>query len=106
MEWVQKTEEKGSDVNLASYLLRDAFLKECECAVVVSNDSDLLTPIKIAREECGLKIGLILPRANGSLELKRLAHFQKPLRDHFLAAAQFPNKFADAIGTVTKPVAW
>lgn len=37
---VFRTEEKGSDVNLASHLLLDAFQKNCETAVVVSNDSD------------------------------------------------------------------
>lgn len=106
MEWVHKSEEKGSDVNLASYLLRDAFKGECECAVIVSNDSDLLTPIRIAREECGLTIGLILPRPNGSMALKQLAHFQKPLRAHALAASQFPEAFNDSVGTVSKPAGW
>lgn len=38
---VLKTEEKGSDVNLATYLLLDAFRGNCDTAVVVSNDSDL-----------------------------------------------------------------
>jgi NYN domain len=38
--WVDKTEEKGSDVNLASHLLRDAYLNRFEVAVLVTNDSD------------------------------------------------------------------
>jgi uncharacterized LabA/DUF88 family protein len=37
---VIKTEEKGSDVNLATYLLLDAFRDRCDKAVVVTNDSD------------------------------------------------------------------
>jgi len=45
---VIKTEEKGSDVNLASHLLLDAFQRNCNTAVVVSNDSDLRVPIRIA----------------------------------------------------------
>lgn len=36
---VLKSEEKGSDVNLASYLLIDAYRSDCDIAVVVSNDS-------------------------------------------------------------------
>ena len=32
--WVINTEEKGSDVNLASHLLLDAFRKDCEVAFV------------------------------------------------------------------------
>jgi hypothetical protein len=35
---VLKTEEKGSDVNLASYLLIDAYCSDCDVAVIVSND--------------------------------------------------------------------
>lgn len=37
---VIKTEEKGSDVNLATHLLIDGFDDAYELAVVVSNDSD------------------------------------------------------------------
>ncbi len=33
---VVKTEEKGSDVNLATYLLLDAFQRDCKVAVVIS----------------------------------------------------------------------
>ena len=39
---VLKTEEKGSDVNLATHLVHDAHLNRFEMAVVVSNDSDFL----------------------------------------------------------------
>ena len=34
------TEEKGSDVNLSTYLLLGAFEGDYEQAVVISNDSD------------------------------------------------------------------
>ena len=43
---VIKTEEKGSDVNLATHLLHDAHRGRFEAAVIVSNDSDRLEPIK------------------------------------------------------------
>ena len=105
MEWVHKSEEKGSDVNLASHLLKDAFEKDCECAVVVSNDSDLLTPIRMA-QGYGIVVGLVTPRPTGSVELRKLADFQKNLRKHHLAAAQFPKSLKDAHGSVTKPGRW
>jgi hypothetical protein len=47
--WVDKTEEKGSEVNLASHLLRDAFSKRFEVAVLITNDSDLAEPVRIVR---------------------------------------------------------
>ena len=34
-----KTEEKGSDVNLALHVLNDAWANAYDCAVIVSNDS-------------------------------------------------------------------
>ena len=43
-----KTEEKGSDVNLASHLLLDGFQQTRDTVVVFSNDSDLRVPIRIA----------------------------------------------------------
>ena len=104
--FVLKTEEKGSDVNLAAHLLKDAHTRDCECAVVISNDSDLITPIRLAKQECGLKIGLIPPRKKGSHELKRLADFVVEARLHYLEAAQFPTSFPDAHGIIHKPPEW
>jgi hypothetical protein len=39
-----KVEEKGSDVNLASHLLLDAFQNSFDVGAVLSNDSDLVEP--------------------------------------------------------------
>lgn len=46
---VRNREEKGSDVNVATHLLANIFLKEIDAAIVISNDSDLALPLKIAR---------------------------------------------------------
>ena len=48
---VVKTEEKGSDVNLATQLIHDAHSRRFESAVIVSGDSDLLMPVRIVKEE-------------------------------------------------------
>lgn len=104
--WVFKSEEKGSDVNLAAHLMRDAYRGQCACAVVISNDSDLLTPIRMDKADCGLTIGLIPPRAKGSVELKSLADFKIDPRAHVLAASQFPDVVATPTGDVHKPAIW
>lgn len=44
-----KTEEKGSDVNLAVHLLNDGWLDAYDCAVVVSNDSDLAEAMRLVK---------------------------------------------------------
>lgn len=104
--WVFKSEEKGSDVNLAAHLLRDAYRGNCKCAVVVSNDSDLLTPIRMAKADCDMIVGLVPPRPKGSIELKALADFKIDPRPHLLASAQFPETVQTSAGIVHKPADW
>jgi hypothetical protein len=50
---VYHVEEKGSDVNLATWLLLDGMDGVWEEAVVISNDSDLEEPIKQANTRFG-----------------------------------------------------
>jgi hypothetical protein len=103
---VVKTEEKGSDVNLATYLLVDAFKKDCEVAVVISNDSDLKTPVEFVRSQLGLPVGILNPHKNRSRALYDVTDFYKPIRKGPLSASQFPPKLTDAHGTITKPAGW
>jgi uncharacterized LabA/DUF88 family protein len=56
---VLKSEEKGSDVNLASHLLIECYLSDCEVAVIVSNDSDLAFPIEHVKRHLGKTIGIL-----------------------------------------------
>lgn len=104
--WVLRTEEKGSDVNLATYLLVDAFRDDCEAAVVVSNDSDLVEPIRIVRAELGKIVGLLNPQKRPSRVLVREATFIKQVRPGVLAASQFPPILVDARGSFHKPPSW
>jgi len=104
--WILKSEEKGSDVNLAAHLLRDAYRGACACAVIVSNDSDLLTPIRMAKADCRMTIGLVPPRAKGSVELKRLVDFKIDPRVHLLAGSQFPDAVPIPDGAIHKPARW
>ena len=66
---VIKTEEKGSDVNIAVHLVNDAWLDKYDCAVVVSNDSDLAESLRIVREERKKAVGLLTPVEYPSREL-------------------------------------
>src|ERR1700744_5638592 len=78
--WVDKTEEKGSDVNLASHLLRDGFKGVYEVAIVVTNDSDLVEPVRIVRRELGLPVGVLNPHQHHSAGLRAEATFMKRIR--------------------------
>lgn len=103
---VLKTEEKGSDVNLATHLLNDAHLGKFDIAVVISNDSDLLAPIKIVREQLGKKVGVLNPHQHPSRAIQPHIDFYKPIRSGVLQAAQFPLSLTDQHGTFTKPITW
>jgi uncharacterized LabA/DUF88 family protein len=88
--WVDRTEEKGSDVNLAAHLLLDGFHKRYETAVLVTNDSDLETPVRMVRKDLVLQIGILNPHPTNSSVLKQWANFTKRIRQSDIAAAQFP----------------
>ncbi|MBI4530987.1 MAG: NYN domain-containing protein [Candidatus Latescibacteria bacterium] len=103
---VIKTEEKGSDVNLATYLVKDGYENAYECAVVVSNDSDLVEPIKVVRDTLKKVVGVIVPHKRPSAELRRYATFTKKIRQPVLAASQLPSVLQDAQGTFHKPATW
>lgn len=104
---VIKTEEKGSDVNLATHLVNDAHNKRYQVAVIVSNDSDLVEPVKVVRQEVKLPVGVLNPiPTHPSYELRKHATFEKPIRSGVLAASQFPVRMRDSIGEFFKPPTW
>jgi uncharacterized LabA/DUF88 family protein len=103
---VIKTEEKGSDVNLATHLLHDAHMNRFDIAVVVSNDSDLLEPIKIVRNALGKKVGVLNPQKNPSRAILPHIDFIKQIRTGALQASQFPNQLTDKHVIFSKPATW
>ena len=105
---VIKTEEKGSDVYLATYLLIDAFRHDSDLAVVVSNDSDLCETIRIVKDEFNVPVALLIPHNRTSQALSKLRPlFIKRIRQGPLSASQFPNQLLDSRGRkIIKPAAW
>ena len=103
---VIKTEEKGSDVNLASYLLLDAMRDRMDCAVLITGDSDLMTPVKMAREEFGKTVFVLNPQQRKCATLQAVASFYRHIRPWVLAASQFPDVLTDKNGTFRKPAEW
>ena len=104
------TEEKGSDVNLSTYLLLGAFEGDYEQAVVISNDSDFVLPIKLVSEPLKLRVGVVYPNVGNHRsapnELTDAARFTRRLRRNALRDCQFPNVLTDAQGVITKPASW
>ena len=128
---VLKMEEKGSDVNIATYMLADAFRNDCDQLIVITNDSDLVEPVRIINKELRIPVGVFNPhtqdtanrshhlsgrpgsprKATPSVELRKVAKFVRDIRSDgpqsHVALSQFPPTLYDAHGhTITKPAAW
>ena len=103
---VIKTEEKGSDVNIASHMLMDAFDNTYDCAVLISGDSDLATPVKMIVSKFHKTVGVLNPQQNECRTLKKDASFYKHIREPALASSQFAPVLTDSRGTFHKPPSW
>jgi hypothetical protein len=126
---VLKMEEKGSDVNIATYMLVDAFRKDCDQLVVITNDSDLAEPVRIINKELLIPVGVFNPQthhtavrrarvtgkplrpAKPSIELKKVAKFNRNITSEgptsHMARSLFPLVLTDAQGRkITKPTGW
>ena len=106
---VLRTEEKGSDVNLATYLLFDAFKRHCDTAIVISNDSDLAQAIQITQSELGVKVGIINPQSRKTRSRKLLSlncSFYKQVPRQLLQETLLPVVVDGPNGPIHKPKDW
>lgn len=104
---VRKREEKGSDVNVATHLLTDVLQAQVDGAIVISNDSDLALPVRVARGH--VPVGLINPQSKPlSNALKGLptdgvgGHWWRRLNPADLLNSQLPNM----VGAISRPPGW
>ena len=105
---IWNTEEKGSDVNLATYLIHDAWRDLFDVAVVLSQDTDLNEPVRIVRDEIKKDVGVVCLDGKAPGKLASHASFVRHVTDSRLAAAQFPEtvQFGKKGKSVTRPVEW
>lgn len=99
-------EEKGSDVNLASHLLNDAWQGRFDEALVISNDTDLITPVQMVVEERGLPVTVATPNESQPVapDLAAVASSTRRIRTTMLRNAQLPDPFVTIQGTkIAKP---
>ncbi len=103
---ILKTEEKGSDVNLAVHLLDDGWRNLYDCAVLVANDSDISEVMRLVKQLPDNKLlGLLAPgKGNPSQKLLCHADFHRRIRENALRNNQLPLQIP---GTqYTKPSNW
>jgi hypothetical protein len=105
---VSVDEEKGSDVNLGTYLVYDALVtKACTKALVLTNDSDLAEPVRLVAQH-GVPVGILNPhKGPPSKKLTNAATFRVPFRREIMSKCQMPNTVKGAKGReVHRPKEW
>jgi uncharacterized LabA/DUF88 family protein len=104
---VKFSQEKGSDVNLASHLVFDVLNDHADAYVVVSNDSDQVGPLELLKRETKATLGLVLPPTKTAKELLDLdLPIVRKIRKGVLADSQYPLIMSDENGEFTKPSTW
>ena len=115
---IHKAEEKGSDVNLASYLIYDNCKTLADESIVISNDSDLAHAIEIVTTKLKRQVTIVNPNrtyrlkedpkgCSLSTDLKKVAtRMVISVNDNLLASSQFPVTLTDSKGTFSKPPTW
>ena len=102
---VHSMEEKGSDVNLAVHLLNDAWKGLFDYAVVISNDTDLVEPIRMVTTERGKPVMVVCPgRWSMAPKLRNVASHVRHIHSAMLRVAQFPPLIPGT--TISKPQGW
>jgi hypothetical protein len=104
--FVWKTEEKGSDVNLGVHLVRDAFRGAFDLAAVLTNDTDLVEPIRIVTQELGLPVTLLSPIARPATSLAKVVSGIRHI-EPYIGPCQLPDSIpVPGKKPIAKPVEW
>ena len=107
-EKVLRSEEKGSDVNLAVEIVNDAWAyQQVEAIAVVSNDADLEHALRIAKQIKKKKVLLYTPGApkrRPVSSLTRWATSRYKIDAGDIAASQLPSPIPGS--ALVKPTGW
>src|SRR5262249_32429962 len=95
--------EKGSDVNLASRLITDAYERRCAMAAVLSSDSDLRRPIEIADALLSRGVIVLNPNTSHARSLKAVPTGSFRIRNATFRGSLFPDEVTPRI---RKPDDW
>lgn len=109
-----KPEEKETDVNIASHIVYDICKENIDCIVLLSNDTDLKTPLNFVKYRLKKKVVVITPtrRLENSdepicpnkshIELRKLSNANLCIEEHHLKSSQF----SDVVSGISKPKNW
>lgn len=92
-------EEKESDVRIATQIVRDAFEKKCDVAIVVSADSDMKPAVELA-EAFGVMVISCFPPFQHSNALLNISHgiMRMERYERLFKQAMMPDEIVQANG--------
>lgn len=101
-------EEKESDVAIGVKLIDLCYRDECDIAVIISGDTDLLPAVEICKSNCPSKaIFFAFPYKRKNKELEKHATGSFTIKPEAYRRCQLPYSFTDSDGNqLTKPSRW
>jgi len=101
-------EEKKTDVNIATHLLKDAFHDRFDTAIVVSGDGDLVPPVETIRVEMPTKrVTIAFPPNRFSADLQRAATNFFHINQKAIRTSLLPDPVVKPDGAkLHKPAEW
>ena len=103
---VIKTEEKKSDVNLASAMIVDAFEDKADAFVLISGDADQSAPLSIVRHKLKKVTVVFNPHEGECHELRRFSTFCKNIPRELPSQCRLPDEVPVGKRIVTCPRSW
>ncbi len=99
--------EKGTDVNIALQILKDALDDIYDRAILISSDSDLLPAIEAVHKYAPDKeVGVMFPIGRRSYHLEDGTDFRRRMNEKLLQKCQFSDDLQVGTSTITKPKHW
>lgn len=106
MATVLTREERGSDVNVATYLILDAVAGYYDVAIVLSNNSDPAEPIRRVWQRFGVGVDVLNPTDKTSSLLRSVASSYKVVTLADVRACQFSRRLKAGTKTIERPRGW
>lgn len=106
-QWM-RSEEKKTDVLIASHMLSDVFSNECDDLMLISGDSDLVPPISMIRSRFpDRRVVVAFPPNRHAEDLRRCANAHFTISASKIRKAQLPDEVVTATGhRLWRPQEW